>query len=318
MESNLTQDASFKRKADEISLERNEEIMNTASHSEGPPPKKTKTDDDFEPWNEGMDMPLGKLRPRFVGETEDRRSGSGTVEDPELVWLGAIPDDAIAREANEDIVWKAARRLETVTHVYIRCAMQSTMYVDRDGKRIHIWNPDRIDFRYKTRRTDPHIAVAFGTTPDNLVLYGFIHVATDENGKPVDFATYRDDQHVLDGDNRVFGLFKYNADQRDCGPYCPSHARHEVSIDSCELAMPVGCPLHNTEGLLDHFCFRARWKTEGYSDHYCPCPHDTSESMDHYCPCPHDQVRLMIDPPRCRHMMSKRERPTHYCSSYVF
>ncbi|KAI1643647.1 uncharacterized protein F4817DRAFT_368217 [Daldinia loculata] len=196
MESNLTQDASFKRKADEISLERNEEIMNTASHSEGPPPKKTKTDDDFEPWNEGMDMPLGKLRPRFVGETEDRRSGSGTVEDPELVWLGAIPDDAIAREANEDIVWKAARRLETVTHVYIRCAMQSTMYVDRDGKRIHIWNPDRIDFRYKTRRTDPHIAVAFGTTPDNLVLYGFIHVATDENGKPVDFATYRDDQHT--------------------------------------------------------------------------------------------------------------------------
>ncbi|KAI1653487.1 hypothetical protein F4813DRAFT_399882 [Daldinia decipiens] len=274
---------------------------------------------DFEPWNKGMDMPLGKPRPRFVGETDqDRISGSGTIEDPELVWLGAIPSDTITREANEDIVRKAARSLETVTNVYIRCAVQSTMYVDRNGKRIHIWNPDRINFRNRTRRTDPHIAVAFGTTPDNLVLYGFIHVAIDENGKPVDFAAYRDNKYVLDGDDRVFELFKYNADQRDCGPYCPSHARQEVLIDSCELAMPAGCPLHNTEGLLDHFCFRARWKTEGYCDHYCPCLHDTSESMDHYCPCPHDQVRLMVDLPHCPHMMPKKERPAHYCPSYIF
>ncbi|KAI0122374.1 hypothetical protein F4814DRAFT_458060 [Daldinia grandis] len=150
-------------------------------------------DNDFKPWNKGMDMPSGKPRPRFVGETEEYRiSGSGTVEDPEIIWLGVIPGDVIAREANEDIVWKAARSLRTITHVYIRCAVQSTMYVNRDGKRIHIWNPDRIDFYHRTRPADPHIAVAFGTTPYNLVLYGFIHVATDDNGSPVDFAAYRE------------------------------------------------------------------------------------------------------------------------------
>ncbi|KAI1395007.1 hypothetical protein F4819DRAFT_506264 [Hypoxylon fuscum] len=299
-----------KRKADEIAVDENEQAK-TVKASEEPAPKKAKTEHtedgpvetvelvqmklpDHCPkrWNVGIEMPKGKPRPKFTGDSESKRkSGEGTVGDPMITWVGTIPSDAEIRTANEGFACRAAKSLKKVTHVYIRCATQSSMFVDRDGKRIPIWNPDTIQFHHRTVEADPHMCLAFGTEARNLVLYGYVHVVIDESGKPTGFATVRNDNKLVDGDDRIFELFEYDAQQNDCAPYCPSHASSAVLIDTCKFAQPRCCPLHNTEGLLDHWCRRTRWKTEVYGDHYCPCPHSLIDLMDHYCPCPHDQVR---------------------------
>ncbi|KAI1099057.1 hypothetical protein F4804DRAFT_337604 [Jackrogersella minutella] len=284
-----------KRKADEITTDQFEE-GEVVDVPEEPKSKKVKVDHAdviHERWNVGMEMPQGKPRPTFIGESKKENvSGNGTVEDPMIVWLGKIPRDADSKEANEDIARRAAFSLEDITHVYIRCAAQSSKFVDRDGKRIHIFNPDTIHFHHRTTAADPHMSLAFGTEADNLVLYGYINVAIDENGRPTDFATSRDTDHVVDGDDRIFELFPYEADQQHCSPYCPTHSSNEVLIDACKLARPAACPLHNTENLLDHFCRQPERRTEEKrDDHYCPCSHNLDGVMDHYCPCSHAQIR---------------------------
>ncbi|KAI2464918.1 hypothetical protein F4781DRAFT_411192 [Annulohypoxylon bovei var. microspora] len=312
-----------KRKADEITADEIEEGEATDIVGE-PESKKVKVDhmDVVDGrWNIGMEMPQGKPRPKFIGESEeDRASGDGTVEDPKILWLGKIPLDAEVKRANEDIARRAALDLETITHIYIRCGAQSSKFVDRDGKRILIWNPDSINFHHRTTAADPHMSLAFGTDADNLVLYGYINVTVDENGKPTDFAASRNADYVVDGDDRIFELFPFEAQQHDCSPYCPTHGSNEVLVDSCEYAQPRRCPLHNTENLLDHFCRRTRWRSEIFGDHHCPCFHDKAGLLDHYCPCPHDKRRLtlMNTSHHCPHRIPKNAKLTHYCPFYPF
>ncbi|KAI0838442.1 hypothetical protein F5Y06DRAFT_303764 [Hypoxylon sp. FL0890] len=248
-------------------------------------------------WDMGMKIPQGRPRPKFIGESEeDRISGSGTVKDPKIVWLGKIPLDAETKKANEDAARRAASSLKTITHIYIRCAAQSTKFVDRDGKRISIWNPDSIRFWHRTTAADPHISLALGTNADNLVLHGYINVAVDENDNPTDFATSRNPDYVVDGDDRIFELFPYEADEQYCAPYC--HIDHKVLVHACEFARAKECLFHDTKGLLDHFCFPRPGKIEIHDDHYCPCTHDLTGLMDHYCPCIHEK-RGMKQPVEC-------------------
>ncbi|KAI1139093.1 hypothetical protein F5Y05DRAFT_412196 [Hypoxylon sp. FL0543] len=234
--------ASVKRKADEITTDEVEEVVDVQDE---PNPKKPKIDlTGIKGWNIGMELPQGKPRPKFIGESEeDRVSGSGTVEDPKILWLGKAPLDAENKKANEDVVRRAASSIKTITHIYIRSATKTIKFVDRDGKRICIWNPDVINFGHKTAAADPYISLAFGTNADNLVLYGFINVAVDDNGKPTDFATSRNPDHVVDEDDRIFELFPYEEDQQYCAPYC--NADHKVLIDACEfkLAMITSTPV---------------------------------------------------------------------------
>ncbi|KAI0101430.1 hypothetical protein F4776DRAFT_669039 [Hypoxylon sp. NC0597] len=315
-----------KRKADEIVPDEAEE-GEIAVFSEEPTPKKARIDrTETGHWNVDMEMPRGKPRPTFDGEFEEHRvSGSGSVGDPAIMWLGKIPLDVevsqaffvatAAKEANEDIVRWTASRLDGITHIYIRCATQSTKFVDRDGKRICIWNPDSIHFYHRTVAADPHISLAMGTNEDNLVLYGYINVDVDKDGKPVDLATYRNPDYVVDGDDRNLQLFPYEEEQHYCIPYCL--ADHGFLIDTCELARARRCPLHNTEGLLDHFCFRTRWKAETYDDHFCPCQHDLTGLIDHYCPCVHETRRIEKQY-SCPHKIPSRAKLLHYCPRYSF
>ncbi|KAI1759202.1 hypothetical protein GGR53DRAFT_514325 [Hypoxylon sp. FL1150] len=265
-------------------------------------------------WDIGMEMPRGKPRPAFMGESEeDRRFGSGSVEDPMIVWLGKMPIDPEVKTANEVIARQSAGKLETVTHVYIRYAAQATKFIDRDGKRIPIFNPDGIHFHHGIAAADPHLSLAFGTNADNLALYGYIHVDVDENGKPMGFATSRNAENVEDGDDRIFELFLHNDDEHDCAPYCPIHISEQVSINVCQLLWPRPCPVHNIAGVLDHWCPRFRWRTEAYGDHYCPCHHKVDDLIDHYCPCPHDEFRRTDRPRPCRHNIPPNSRRFHYC-----
>ncbi|KAI1413294.1 hypothetical protein F5Y13DRAFT_189204 [Hypoxylon sp. FL1857] len=214
-------DALGKRKADEITTSGTEEedIANDPEESRFKRPIIEVTE--TRRWDIDMEMPQGKPRPKFVGELEEHRvSGAGTVEDPMIMWLGKIPIDTETKQANEEIARRAAWSLTTITHIYIRCAAQASKFVDRDGKRISIWNPDSICFHHETTLADPHISLALGTSAENLVLYGFINVAVDENSRPIDFATSRNPEHVIDGDDRIFELFPYEADQQCCAPYC--------------------------------------------------------------------------------------------------
>ncbi|KAL7619457.1 hypothetical protein AAE478_009996 [Parahypoxylon ruwenzoriense] len=227
-----------KRKADEISTDDIEAVEETPV-SEGPESKRFKGEfqsqedrserhDVHERWTLDMGLPEGRPRPVFTGETEEERlSGSGTVEDPLIVWLAKIPppdSDAGIITANQDIARQAAMSLGDITHVYIRCAAQTSKFVDRDGKRIPIWNPDNIYFRHRTAPADAHLALAFGTDADTLVLHGYVNVDVDEDGKPIDFATSRNPENVVDGDDRIFELFPYEEEFKDCAPYCPDHA----------------------------------------------------------------------------------------------
>ncbi|KAI1378069.1 hypothetical protein F4677DRAFT_443983 [Hypoxylon crocopeplum] len=283
-----------KRKADEITVDENDG-EEAGEISEEPETKRIKAESQSKEelmnsihkrWDTDMEMPRGGPRPKFIGESEeDRTSGSGTVDDPLIVFLGKIPVDEEIKIANQDIAREAALRFKSITHIYIRCAAQSSMFVDRDGKRIPIWNPDRILFYHETKAADPHISLMFGTDASNLVLHGYINVTVDEDGKPTDFASSRNEDYVVDGDDRIFELFQYDLDQQDCAPYCSSHASSEVPINSCELAQPRYCPIHGTEGLLDHWCCRARWKTEVYEP--------TKESR--YCADHYRQERLVYD-----------------------
>ncbi|KAI2603432.1 uncharacterized protein GGS25DRAFT_526465 [Hypoxylon fragiforme] len=321
-----------KRKADEIvddEVEEDEEGETTDSPLE-PEFKKVKTEDqpedkpegdpavavDDKRWNADMEMPKEKSRPHFLGESDARRrSGSGTVDDPLIVWLGKMPKDSEIKEANEDIARRTALELGLITHVYIRCAAQSSKFVDRDGKRIPIWNPDTIAFQHETKEADPHLSLAFGTNSTSLVLYGYVNVTVDEEGKPIDFATSRIEDHVVDGDDRILEIFEYEATQQDCAPYCSKHVSREKLINTCPLAQARGCPRHDMDGLLDHWCPRAHWRTEIYGDHYCPCLHDISDLEDHYCPCHHDRLRWMENR-NCPHKISWNARLTHYCPHY--
>ncbi|XXH01711.1 hypothetical protein Hte_008072 [Hypoxylon texense] len=236
-----------KRKAEEISADQSEgEVLDS---SEEPPSKKPKVDQDEEAvdvsedavpqtvqgkddgrkrWNVGMEMPKGKPRPTFIGESEmDRQSGSGTIEDPMIIWLGKIPVDAEVKTANEDIARQSAEKLEAITNIYIRCAAQDRKFVDRDGKRVRIWNPDSIPFYRHTIAADPHMSLAFGTNADNLVLHGYVHVDVDEAGKPTGLATARSAENIDEEDDRILELFVHDDDQHDCAPYCRTHARYE-------------------------------------------------------------------------------------------
>ncbi|KAI0379359.1 hypothetical protein F5Y04DRAFT_282784 [Hypomontagnella monticulosa] len=316
-----------KRKADEITKdeiegeikERDEVKVND---SEEPASKKAKQDPVetvHKRWNADMEVPQGKPRPRFTGEYKKGRiSGSGTVDDPLIVWLGKVPSNQEVRKANEDVVRGVALSLKIVTHVYIRCGTQSNKFIDRDGKRILLWNPDIIPFHHRTTTADPHMSVAFGTDPDNLVIQGYINVATDDNGKPTGLATSRNPDCVEDDDDRILELFPYGFYEQYCEPYCPTHAPNEVLLNACEYAWPKGCPHHDTEGLLDHYCRRPRWKTEPYGDHYCPCTHDLSGLLDHYCPCVHYQARRAATSHHCQHKLSKKDKKLHYCPAYLY
>ncbi|KAI0886772.1 uncharacterized protein GGS22DRAFT_199129 [Annulohypoxylon maeteangense] len=309
-----------KRNADEITTNEVEEVV--ADAQEEPEFKKVKVDH-ISPahklWEIGMEIPQGKRRPHLGKLTHDSESGSGSIEDPKIIWLGKVPHDSKTKKANEDIARRASSRLETITHVYIVCGTQSSKFVDRDGKRIHLWYPDGIHFQHKTTAADPHMFLAFGTKPDHVVLYGYINVTVDETGKPTDFATSRNEDFVVDGDDRIFELFPYEYEEHDCSPYCPRHKSGEESIDVCEDAQPRSCRLHNTDNLIDHFCRRTRWRTEILGDHYCPCYHDKDGLLDHYCPCPHDIKRLRDDVwHHCPHKIPAKAKHTHYCPSYPF
>lgn len=278
------------------------------------PGEITPSHDNRHRWDFGMEMPKGKPRSTFIGESEeDRRSGSGSVEDPMIIWLGKMPVDAKVKTANEDIVYQAAQKLETITHIYIRCAAQATKFVDRDGKRIPIFNPDVIHFHHGKTAADPHLSLAFGTNADNLVLYGYIHVDLDDDGKPTGFAASRSAENVEDGDDRIFELFVHDDDQQDCAPYCSTHANSQFPLNVCQSVAPRPCPLHDVNGLLDHWCFRTRWKTEAHGDHYCACEHKLDGLMDHYCPCSHDEFRRTGRPRPCRHNIPLNSRRFHYC-----
>ncbi|KAI4859809.1 hypothetical protein F4820DRAFT_462192 [Hypoxylon rubiginosum] len=281
-------------------------------------PDQCSLDDGRKRWNVGMEMPKGKPRPTFIGESEkDRRSGSGTIEDPMIVWLGKIPDDAEVKTANEDIARQSAEKLEAITHIYIRCAVQDCKFIDRDGKRIHIWNPDSIHFHHGTATADPHMSLAFGTNAYNLVLYGYVYVDVDEDGKPTGLATGRDAENVDNEDDRVLELFVHDDEQLDCAPYCTKHMRYEALLNACQLAGSRACPRHEMVGLLDHWCRRTRWRTEAYDDHYCPCRHKLDGVMDHYCPCPHDQSRRTYAPKHCRHNIPPKAKLFHYCPFHI-
>ncbi|OTA92707.1 hypothetical protein M434DRAFT_396268 [Hypoxylon sp. CO27-5] len=268
-------------------------------------------------WNFHMEIPQGKPRPKFVGEFEKHRvSGSGSVGDPAIMWLGNIPLNVEEKEANEGIVRWAVSSLDAITHIYIIYGTRFTKFVDRDGQRICIWNPDSgIHFHHGTTAADPHISLVTGTNEDNLVLYGYINVVVDEYGKPTGLARYRNPEHVVDGDDRILELFPYEEDQHYCAPYCQDD--HEVLIDACKLARAQGCILHDTEGLLDHFCFRTRWNTGSYGDHFCPCRHNHKRLADHYCPCVHEIVRSN-EQNYCWHEALWSDDDDHYCTSYTF
>ncbi|KAI2606764.1 hypothetical protein GGR54DRAFT_620046 [Hypoxylon sp. NC1633] len=303
-----------KRKTDDIAVDEygdgNADVI-----SGGPITKRAKMGSKDVRWSIDTEIPNGRPRPKFIGESEDRKAGSGKVKDPLIIWLSKVPVDAEARRANHAIARRAALKIGSITHVYIRCGTQSSRFVDRDGKSIHIWNPDIISFQHRTAVADPHISLAFGTDADNLVLYGYVNVAIDERGNPVDFATTRDKDIVIDGDDRIFELFEYRADEQDCAPYCPNHASREALLDACQVSRPKRCPLHETEGLLDHWCRRTRWKTEVYGDHFCHCPHDLAGLLDHYCPCQHDQWRRIQVLTHCLHEVPGKAKDTHYCPS---
>ncbi|KAI1453740.1 hypothetical protein F4805DRAFT_478212 [Annulohypoxylon moriforme] len=311
-----------KRKADEITIDETEdgEVVNTQEKHE---PKKIKLEHRSNAprrWDIGMEMPQGKRRPHLTRDfANDHTSGDGTVDDPKIVWLGRVPRDAEKKDANEEMARKAASRLETITHVYIVCGTQSSKFVDRDGKRIHIWYPDTIPFQHKAAAADPHMFLAFGTKPDHVVLYGYINVTVDESGKPTDFEELRNADYVVDGDDRILELFSYEDEEYDCSSYCPRHKSGEALIHACEDARPRSCPIHNTDNLIDHFCRRTRWRTEILGDHYCPCPHDKAGLLDHYCPCPHDKKRLMDNVwHHCPHKIPSKLRHTHYCPAYPY
>ncbi|KAI1204763.1 uncharacterized protein F4807DRAFT_454468 [Annulohypoxylon truncatum] len=283
---------SGKRKADEITGYEYEE-GETVNFPEEPEPKKAKVDHTSTAsrrWDIGMEMPQGRRRPHFI--RNDSISGHCTLDDPEILWLGKAPLNAETKKANEDIARRAASRLGTVTHVYIICGAQSSKFVDRDGKRIHLWHPDSIRFHHQKTAADPHMFLAFGTKPDHIVLYGYVNVTVDEDGKPTDFATSRNSEYIVDGDDRIFELFSYEDEEHDCSSYCPRHKSGEEFIHTCVEARPRGCPLHSTENLLDHFCHVMTLKTEILGDHYCPCSHDKVGLLDHYCPCSHKGIQF--------------------------
>ncbi|KAI1385839.1 uncharacterized protein F4822DRAFT_355974 [Hypoxylon trugodes] len=323
METTPTQTPITKRKADDMAIDEDVEAQ-VAATPEEPASKKVKTDSTeaaHKHWNADMEMPEGKARPKFNGEDEeDRASGSGTVEDPKLVWLGKVPLDAELREANQTLAREAALSLDEVTHVYIRYAAQSNKFINRDGDRIRIFNPDTILFGHRSAKADPHMSLAFGTDAGTLSVYGYINVDVDEDGNPVDFASSRNPEYVIDGDDRIFELFFYEDEQQDCAPYCPTHAKNEKLVDACWLASARGCRHHNTQGLLDHHCPRPHWRANAFADHYCHCHHNVAGTLDHYCPCRHDRARLDVTSRHCRHKVTRKDRATgaHYCANYVF
>ncbi|KAI0000277.1 hypothetical protein F4779DRAFT_604807 [Xylariaceae sp. FL0662B] len=124
-----------------------------------------------------------------------------------------------------------------------------------------------------------------------------------------------DTPEIMQKVGSVIGEYKVRESKRantlDCSPYCPSHRPDEVRIHQCELARARPCPVHDTEGFLDHYCGRPRWRTETLGDHYCPCPHDLADLQDHYCPCPHDEDRRTESRGSCPHRI--RQRTDHYC-----
>ncbi|KAI5859801.1 hypothetical protein GGS23DRAFT_599989 [Durotheca rogersii] len=321
-----------KRKVGEIATDETREDMASPT-TEEPQPKRAKTEtaseeengDGPKRWYPGMQVPEGRPRPKFVGEDDEARiSGSGTVEDPAIMWLGKMPSrDAggAIRAANEEVARQAAQRLGCgITHVYIRCAAQASKFVDRDGARIPVWNPDRIWFAHGAAAAAPHLALAFGTAADNLVLHGYVGVAVDGAGRPTGLAASAGGD-VEDGEDAdgALDLAPYAETPRDCAAYCPLHAAGQAPVDACALARARACPVHgDVSAALDHWCPRARWRTEPLGDHYCPCPHDVAGLADHYCPCPHEGAAAARR--HCRHKVSKQARAQHlhYCPAYPF
>ncbi|KAI1442842.1 hypothetical protein F5Y02DRAFT_420611 [Annulohypoxylon stygium] len=235
-----------KRKINEVSiLNYDDDVI--ANAPKGPRSKRIKTDHPKsantanKQWDLSMEMPQGKTRLHFTRDfTDVRISGNATTDDPEIVWLGRVPDDAEAKRANEYIARQAALKLNTITHVYIIYGTQSRMFVDRDRKRVHAWHVDDMKFKYRVLAADPHMFLAFGTGQDHINLYGYVHVTVDQKGNPTDFATSRNADHVVDGDDRIFELFEYDFDQGDCSPYCPTHAKGERDFSTITVVDHVG------------------------------------------------------------------------------
>ncbi|OTB10919.1 hypothetical protein K445DRAFT_27118 [Daldinia sp. EC12] len=253
-----------KRKVAEISADDDEKQLIMARYSERPTPKKARIDDDPKPWNKGMKMPLGKPKPKHLipygsfGQLRQLRAlnicGSGTVQDPLIVWfVPTVSNEPRESDAHLNIR-KVAQSIGNITHIYIVRAMKYRMPVDRDGKRVYIRYHHGIDFLFRYRESDPYVTVAFGTSPTNLVLHGFIHVFPAPRGEPLPIATFRRSDCVFENDGRILELFEYDVEPLDCGPYCPKHARGEVLINVCEFMVAKPCPFHGTKELLDHYC----------------------------------------------------------------
>ncbi|OTB02085.1 hypothetical protein M426DRAFT_25094 [Hypoxylon sp. CI-4A] len=300
-----------KRKADAMSsIDEVEGEITDNDAAEEPRPKKAKTEDAKvththaqnipKRWNLDMEIPQGRPRPKFLGESEEaRRSGSGTVEDPLIVWLGKPPADAAIKQANESLARRSVEELQTITHIYIRCGAQSSMFVDRDGKRIPIWNPDVIRFVHETAPTNPHMSLAFGTNADSLVLYGYVNVSVDDDGVPSGFSEPDRDGDGVDGDGRILEFFVYEEEEKHCKPYCTckEHGEGQVLINTCEFAKAAPCNIHHVHGLLDHWCVIP------VAVRYRHCRHELNSLMDHYCPHPIPQNRdrpMRIEKPRRR------------------
>ncbi|KAI1088578.1 hypothetical protein F5B19DRAFT_470690 [Rostrohypoxylon terebratum] len=302
-----------KRKADEVCT-LNYDDEGTVDAPMGPRPKRIKADhaeSGNRRWDLSMGIPRG--RPQFL---EVCTLGNSTIDDPEIVWIGDVPGDVEAKEMNEYVARKAALKLNIITHVYIIYGARSHMFVDRDGKRVNAWHSNDMNFQHQEFAADPHMCLAFGTGPDHVNVYGYVNVIVDENGNPMDFATTRNADHVVDGDDRIFELFEYNPDQGDCSAYCPTHAEGEKAVHHCDLAKRRFCPHHNTNDLIDHFCRRTRWRAESFDDHYCPCSHDLNGVLDHYCPCIHEKRRMTTY--HCTHHIPRKTPHTHYCPLYSF
>ncbi|KAI1807496.1 hypothetical protein F4811DRAFT_475547 [Daldinia bambusicola] len=253
---------SSKRKADEISTDENEKQLSIPT---GPARKEAKTDkNDPKPWEKGMEIPLGKPRPRYnlrvgnsgnPGDFEERkpphRSGRGTTENPAVIWL--VKPRPLSRVAIEAAVKEAAQSIGKITHIYIRSRVARWMFFDRDWKKVFVQNYYPVPASYAQLKTNRRfVSVGFGTTPDNLVLYGFVYVRANAKGHVIGLDSVQKHSHA--GDKKVLELFEYKTEPLDCGPYCPRHARDVVPIDMCKFKGTKSCPFHSTANLLDHYC----------------------------------------------------------------
>ncbi|CAJ2509487.1 Uu.00g145130.m01.CDS01 [Anthostomella pinea] len=277
-------------------------------------------------WNSDMKMPeeglLGRPAMELMSELSSQCFvGSGTIEDPRIVWLGLIPClpredpkevpeiDNVQKKANENIARIAAQSIGC-SHVYIRCTNHSTKLVYMDGKRVALYDQYGRQNGWETMPADPHLTLLFGMSLGTVCIHGHATVRLDENKTPIDFASTRIPELVVDGDDRILELFRW-IDPMYCYPYCPVHGKDEVMAHQCEVARPHNCPHHDSPTMLDHYCPQTQWGAKDLVDHYCPCEHNTEGLLDHWCPCPHTLDRRDDHYCPCPHDVEPGT--DHYC-----